>query len=162
MVVKYQRQSSLNQTCYKVLIWDNSSYHHIIFHILSFGECFFVIFLYYLIILIMLITYFSTVFFNLVSLISLCASYLVHHLLWIVFIFFLNLVSPTSSCARRMGASTGSDFARWRPDWAETFKMNVRADLIILCDYIIGNIPKSLSPYLPKLSSLKKVTTPYL
>ena len=102
-----------------MLVWDNSSYHHIIFHILSFGDCFFVIFLYYLIILIMLITYFSTVFFNLVSLISLCASYLVHHLLWIVFIFFLNLVSPTSSCARRMGASTGSDFARWRPDWGK-------------------------------------------
>ena len=45
---------------------------------------------------------------------------------------------------------------------AKTFKINVGADLIILCDYIIGNIPKSLSPYLPKLSSLKKVTTPYL
>ena len=37
---------------------------------------------------------------------------------------------------------------------AETFKMTV--------ELYIGDIPKSVSPYLPKLSSLKKVTAPNL
>ena len=146
MIVKYQWQSSLNQTCYKVLVeiiltlsssWTTfhalslylpfshlpfifmsfvfcrllsvigflsptslceSCFVCIIFHILSFGDCFGVIFLYYDILLIMLITYFSTVFFIL----SHQYPYLqviLYIFFHILFLFFLNLASPTSLCA---------------------------------------------------------------
>ena len=91
-----------------------------------------------------------------------CPLVIVFVLYFCINIITIIIISPTSSCARRMGASTESDFARWRPDWDRNVQNDRGSWSHNTLRLYIGDVPKSVSPYLTKLSSLKKIAAPNL